>query len=89
MGLLCSFSGFLIDQQLEKSGDLTAEGHLVITLENQTLRERLHYNFEVCKHALEERAIYMTILFFAIEGFTVPNFFEFIYFYAVNVLNVT
>jgi hypothetical protein len=28
--------------------------------------------------------MYMTILFFAIEGFTVPNFFEFIYYYSVN-----
>jgi hypothetical protein len=33
----------------------------------------------VCKHALKERAMYMTILFFALEGLTVPNFFEFIY----------
>ena len=28
--------------------------------------------------------MYMTILFFALEGFTVPNFFEFIYYYSVN-----
>jgi Na+/melibiose symporter-like transporter len=43
----------------------------------------------VCKHALKERAMYMTILFFALEGLTVPNFFEFIYYYAINVMKVS
>jgi predicted MFS family arabinose efflux permease len=33
--------------------------------------------------------MYMTILFFAIEGFTVPNFFEFIYYFAMNELKMS
>lgn len=33
--------------------------------------------------------MHMTILFFAIEGFTVPNFFEFVYYYAMNELKMS
>ena len=31
----------------------------------------------------------MALLFFAIEGFTVPNFFEFVYYYAMNEAHMT
>lgn len=84
MGLACSVSGLLINKHLETAGDLTAEDDRADSISHQSLGKQISYNFQVCRNALKERAMYLTILFFAVEGFTVPNFFEFIYYFAVN-----
>lgn len=84
MGLACSVSGFLINKHLEKAGDLIALDDRPDSISHQSLGKQIAYNLKVCRNALRERSMYMTILFFAIEGFTVPNFFEFIYYFAIN-----
>ena len=43
----------------------------------------------MCKNALREPAMYMTLLYVVIEGFTVPNFFEFMYYFATNEVGMT
>jgi hypothetical protein len=90
MGLFCSLSGFLITSKLEIEGDFTAEeGSQVNIIENETLVTKLAYNYKVCRNALKEPTMYLTILFFGIEGMMVPNFLEFIYYYSINELKMS
>ena len=81
-------SGFLITQQLEREGDITyEEGDSEI--EEMNFRQKIDYQYNVCKNALREPTMYMTIVFFVIEGSAVPHFFEFFYYYAMNELHVS
>jgi Na+/melibiose symporter-like transporter len=41
-------------------------------------------NYRVCRNALREPAMHMTLLFVVLEGCSVPNFLEFIYYFATN-----
>lgn len=90
MGLFCSLSGFLITHKMEIEGDFTAEEtSLVNVIENETLVTKLAYNYKVCRNAMKEPVMYLTILFFGIEGMMVPNFLEFIYYYSINELKMS
>ena len=86
-GLACALSGFLITQKLEKEGDVTVDGDSEI--EEMNFCQRINYGYRVCKNALREPTMYMTMLFFVVEGFTVPHFFEFFYYYAMNEIGMT
>lgn len=90
MGLFCSLSGFLITNKLEIEGDSTAEdASQVNVIENETLVTKLTYNYKVCRNAMKEPTMYMTILFFGLEGLMVPNFLEYIYYYSINELKMS
>jgi hypothetical protein len=94
MGLACTASGFLITPKLETEGDIVAEQHLnengtdVSIVNERSLSEQMDYNYQVCRNALHEPTMYLTILFFALEGFTVPHFNEYLYYYATNELKI-
>ena len=89
MGLLCSFSGCLINHHLETVGDIKAENDEGSSQQDQSFTDHIKYNYKVCKNAFKEKIFYMALLFFTIEGFTVPNFFEFVYYYATNEAKMT
>lgn len=78
--LICALSGFLIDRNLERGDEDNNEA----LGEKRGTLQQIKYNYQVWKNALSERAMQFTFFFLLLEGFTVPQFQQFVYYYCTE-----
>lgn len=72
VGFLISFSGFLMDKQLEQDSD---------ALVSMSLRQRSKKVFFEVANGLKTKELHSSVLFFILMGCMVPSFSDFLYYY--------